>query len=110
MNDTLFVLHPGVESLNAKAVTSTQVMSLESTTPSKLAPRLGNLKGKRVAILDNTKVNAIELMTAVVERLRPLGVSEVKSWRKHHASVSGGEFITDLMAWKPDLILTGLGD
>ena len=112
MKDTLFVLHPGVETSETSAVSSAK--PLKVTPPDAqdghLAPRLAGFKGRRIAVLDNTKVNAVELMTAIATRLQSRGVAEVRHWRKRHAGESGAKAIADLMLWKPDLVLTGLGD
>ncbi len=112
MKNTLLVLHPGVESADPNAVGSNESLKGTHSAGRKggLAPRLAGFKGVRIAVLDNTKVNAVELMTAVAKRLEAHGVAEVRHWRKRHAGESGAQFIPDILHWTPDLVLTGLGD
>jgi hypothetical protein len=93
---TLTVLHPGVEE------------ALD--TKPKLAARLASLQGKRIALLDNGKVNAGAILAAVAKRLQALGAGEVCAWRKQHASFPGEKEIPQIRDWGPDLALVGLGD
>ena len=75
-----------------------------------LAPRLSSLAGKRLALLDNNKVNARELLTAFGKQLNEqFGLSEIKMWRKP-TSAAPAPFIAEITAWKPDLMLTASGD
>ncbi len=96
MNASITVLHPGVET--------------PKDAKPQLARRLSSLAGKRVALLDNSKVNAGTLLAAVAERLKSLGIGETRAWKKQHASHTGEHLFPELLAWKPDLVLTGLGD
>ena len=106
MSDKLIVLHPGVEAVTRPI--PAQVVPA-SARPG-LAPRLATLQGKRLALLDNSKVNAKELLTAVGKRLQEqYGVAEVRIWRKP-ASAIPASFIADIMSWKPALVLTASGD
>ena len=110
MKNTMTVFHPGVEDsaqTNAKRAAPASVGQPRAGAPA--SPVLA-LKGLRVALLDNTKLNAIELLQAVARRLQPLGIGEIHSWRKRHAGESGSAAIAEMMKWKPDLVLTGLGD
>lgn len=96
MNTTLTILHPGIESgREAKP---------------RLAPRLASLNDKRVALLDNGKVNAGAILAAVAERLKQFGVGETRAWKKQHASQGGDRLFPEIFAFRPDLVLTGLGD
>jgi len=96
MNATITVLHPGVESrAQGKPV---------------LAPRLASLEGKRVALLDNGKVNGGALLATVAARLKSLGIGDVRAWKKQHAAQSADKLFPELLAWKPDLLLTAIGD
>mgnify|MGYP001612536624 CR=1 FL=1 len=112
MKNTLLVLHPGVETAETNTVASNESLKA-AVSPGRqgsLAPRLSSFKGRRIAVLDNTKVNAVELMTAVAKRLQAHGIAEVRHWRKRHAGESGAQIIPDLLGWKPHLVMTGLGD
>ena len=112
MKNTLSVLHPGVET--GPVAIPVPAASVKARAPgSGLAARLSHaegLRGKRVALLDNTKVNAAELMTALAKRLAAHGIGEVRMFRKRHAGESGAAAIADILKWQPDLVLTGLGD
>jgi len=108
MTATLTILHPGVESPPPDSVASTA-----GANAGGLAPRIDFAKAGntlRLALLDNTKVNADRLLEAVGKRLKAHGFGEVRMWRKRHAGESGADAIADLLKWKPNLVLTGLGD
>jgi hypothetical protein len=96
MNTTLTILHPGIE---------TPVASKP-----RLAPRLATLEGKRVALLDNGKVNGGALLAAVAAKLKSLGIGDVRVWKKQHAAQSADKLFPELLGWKPDLMLTAIGD
>jgi len=98
---TLF--HPGVENGGAGQPATAQATAADAPK----APRTGKL---RLALLDNTKVNSIELMDAVARKLGDKIDVEVRRWRKRHAGESGAVVIGEMMGWQPHLVLTGLGD
>jgi hypothetical protein len=99
MNDMLTVLHPALETEPALKAQP------------RLASRLASLKGKRLALLDNGKVNAGAVLAALGKRLQDrFGIAEVKTWKKRHAGATGAAVIPDLMKWSPHLALTALGD
>ena len=110
---TMAVLHPGVE---APAGLATGLATQGTPTPARpggrqLAPRLATLRGKRLALFENGKVNALEILVAVGKRLEARhGIAETRVWRKRHAGGTGAAVIPDIMAWKPDLVLTSTGD
>ena len=115
MKDTLTILHPGVEGGNAAmpAATSATLPAapVAQTREPGTAPRLASFQGARIALLDNTKVNAREFLEAVGRRLqRAHGAAEVRTWRKRHAGETGAAAIAELVKWKPHLALTALGD
>lgn len=101
MRDTITVLHPGVEA---------------STHAGRAAPQASagalptSLRGLRVAMLDNTKINADNLFMAIARRLEKLGAEPARMFRKRHAGESGAAQIPGVLAWRPDVVLTGLGD
>jgi hypothetical protein len=96
MTTPLTILHPGVEDAIA-------------ARPA-LAQRLASVQGKRIALLDNGKVNAGAILMAVAKRLQALGAGEVRAWKKQHASRPGDKEIPLIRHWGPDLALVGLGD
>jgi hypothetical protein len=99
MKDMLTVLHPALETEPAPK------------TKPRLATRLASLQGKKLALLDNGKVNAGAVLTAIGKRLKDKhGLAEVRTWKKRHAGETGAGIIPDLMKWRPDLALTALGD
>ena len=99
MEDMLTVLHPALETEPAPKVLP------------RLAARLANLQGKRLALLDNGKVNSGAVLAALGKRLKDrFGVAEVRAWKKRHAGETGAGIIPDLMKWRPDLALTAIGD
>ena len=107
MTGTLTILHPGLEDVSAP---HSGAGNASAAAHQLLAGRLATLQGMRVGLLDNGKVNAGAFLTAVASRLKQRGVGEVRMWTKPHASESGAPYIAELMRWKPDLALTGLGD
>ena len=111
MNQKLAVLHPGLETeVNIRPVGPGFSAGPKLQARQRLAPRLPSLKGTRLALLDNSKVNARELLNALAKRLQAqFGVAEVRPWRKP-SPAKGAEFIPELLAWKPDLVLTASGD
>ena len=60
MSDTITVLHPGVEGKGASAASGARRVADAAAV---------NLKGLRVALLDNTKVHADHLFSAIARRL-----------------------------------------
>ncbi|HYF21288.1 MAG TPA: hypothetical protein VEA40_25720, partial [Ramlibacter sp.] len=68
MDQTLTILHPGIEDAAA--------------AEPRLAPRLSGLQGTRIAMLDNGKLNAGNILRAVAERLQKLGAGESRAWKK----------------------------
>ena len=111
---SIAVLHPGVEAAHAAPLRSsaaaTNVAPADAAVP-RLAARLSTLRGKRLALFENGKVNALQILVAVGKRLAARhGVTETKVWRKRHAGGSGAEIIPLIMAWQPDLVLVSTGD
>jgi hypothetical protein len=95
----LTVLHPALETEPAPRAQP------------RLAPRLDTLKGKRLALLDNGKVNAGAVLAALGKRLKDrYAVAEVRTWKKRHAGETGAAVIAELLKWRPELALTAIGD
>lgn len=77
-------------------------------TPKKLAGRLQSLAGARIAILDNGKEFAAEVLEAIAETLkREHAVKEVTFWRKGYPA-KGAPFLKELAA-SCDAAITGVG-
>lgn len=76
--------------------------------PRKLAGRLKSLEGARIAILDNGKEYAGEVLEAIAEVLkREHKVAEVTFWRKGYPA-KGAPFLKELAA-SCDAVITGVG-
>ncbi|HEY8695444.1 MAG TPA: hypothetical protein VIR57_22160 [Chloroflexota bacterium] len=93
---TLVVLDPTVEPAPVSA---------------RMAPRLSTLRGKRIALLDNGKPHAKELLDYVgqllEERLQP---AQVLRFRKPNSSKPApGELIVDITK-QVDAVINGVGD
>jgi hypothetical protein len=68
------------------------------------------LRGRRMALLDNGKVNGDVILASVARRMRQLGVGEVASWKKQYAGADTPEVIAGLLRWKPDFVVGAIGD
>ncbi len=78
--------------------------------PRRLAQRLGDVRGKRLGLLDNTKPNAGLLLKELGALAKQqLGVSEVVFLRKRTSNVSAGVLL-DEMARTCDAVVTSNGD
>lgn len=74
-----------------------------------LAPRLRDLRGKRIGILDNSKPNADALLGRVAELLvERTGAAEIVRWRKPGASIPAADH--DAVAASADVFVTGSAD
>ncbi len=106
---TIAVLHPGIETAVDRAAPG--VADPPQARGARLAPRLSTLRGKRLALFENGKVNALEILVAVGKRLESRhGIAQTRIWRKRHAGGTGAEVIPAIMVWKPDLVLLSTGD
>ena len=78
------------------------------TQSKKLAPRLQNLRGARIGILDNCKEFADAVLHGVVEALkRDFGVEQVKVWQKSYLGVPSP--YAEEMAAQCDAVINGVG-
>jgi hypothetical protein len=76
-----------------------------------LAPRLETLRGKRVALIDNTKHNAnafLEATRALLER--KYGVSGFEYFRKFSASVPTPADVVERLTQSCDALVHGVAD
>lgn len=92
------ILHPGIEAV------------VDQTTPAAAALRLSRLDGARIALIDNSKPNARELLLEVARLLgqRVPGLTS-RIWRKQ-TSAMPAPFLQELLAWRADAVLNGIGD
>ena len=75
------------------------------------APRLTDLQGKRVGLLDNSKNNANKLLDAMAVILdEQYGFSEIVRRRKPSASKPVAPEVIDELKASCDLVIVGVGD
>jgi hypothetical protein len=78
------------------------------TRSKKLAPRLANLRGARIGILDNCKEFADIVLRGVAEALkRDYGVEQVKFWQKSYLGIPSP--YAQEMAAQCDAVINGVG-
>ena len=76
-----------------------------------LAPRPGNLNGKRIGLLSNSKLNADAVLYAIGELLaQRFDVTEVMHRSKPNFSLPASEATFDELAANCDVVLAGVGD
>jgi hypothetical protein len=83
------------------------------TSTAKVAglPQFGDLRGKVVGLLDNSKPNADKLAERLAELLKEkYGVASVISRRKLTAQQGAPNQYLDELAARADIVLSGLGD
>ncbi len=81
------------------------------TAESTYAPRLPDLGGKRVGLLDNSKNKADRLLDAVTSILdRQYGFSDVVRRRKPSASKPVAPEVIEELGKTCDLVIVGVGD
>jgi len=90
-----------------------RIVSPEGSTgppPVGLAPALGDLAGRRIAVLDNGKPNARLLMTAIAERIATDTGAEVAvvTAKATAATPAEPEILQQLLA--ADVVVTGSAD
>ena len=74
-------------------------------------PRLRDLRGRRVGIIDDSKRNARELLEAIYDELnREYGFADLYYHRKPSSSLVVAPDVLADMAEKCDLIIVGIGD
>ena len=81
------------------------------TTSVAIAPRLETLRGKRVALIDNTKHNADRFLEATRELLEhKYGVAGFEYFRKFSASVPTPPEVVDRLTQSCDALVHGVAD
>ena len=75
------------------------------------APRLKNLRAKRLGIIDNSKVNAGNFLRTIVDSLQSrFELTLVKYHRKPSASKPATSGIIEEFAQTCDFVIAGVGD
>jgi hypothetical protein len=75
------------------------------------APRPTALRGKRVALIQNTKFNSDKLLARIGDILKAeYGVAEWKMYHKHNSSVPAHAEIIDEVKKSADVMVAGIGD
>jgi hypothetical protein len=76
-----------------------------------LAPRVGDLAGRRLGVLDNTKWNANRLLRKTVARLgEQVALAAVNYYRKESFSKDADPALIAAIAADNDIVLTAIGD
>ena len=76
-----------------------------------LAPRLGDLRGLRVGLVENTKFNSDAMLARLGERLaREHGVTVSRMIRKRSPSHAVTEEAADALRRISDFVVSGVGD
>jgi hypothetical protein len=81
------------------------------TAESTYAPRVADLSGKRVGLLDNSKYNANKILDAVAAILdQQYGFSNIVRHRKPSASKPVAPEVIEALGEVCDLVIVGVGD
>lgn len=76
-----------------------------------LAPRVGDLAGLRLGVLDNTKWNANRLLRKTVARLgEKAALAAVNYYHKESFSKDADPALIETIAADSDIVLTAIGD
>jgi hypothetical protein len=76
-----------------------------------LAPRIGELSGMRLGVLDNTKWNANRLLREIAARLgQGTGLAAVNYYRKQSFARDADPALLARIAAENDIIVTAIGD
>ena len=74
-------------------------------------PRPDSLRGKRIALIENTKFNSDNLLVKIGNILiNEYGAASAKMWRKKNASVPAHEEIIEEVRRTCDVVVAGVGD
>jgi hypothetical protein len=81
------------------------------TQPIADVPRPDSLRGKRIALIENTKFNSDNLLVKIGNILiNEYGAASAKMWRKKNASVPAHEEIIAEVTQTCDVVVAGVGD
>ena len=79
--------------------------------PLTLADRPADIRGKRLALLDNSKANSDIILRTIGDLLNEeFEFAEISYFRKHSASLPPKPEIIEELHRHADLIITGIGD
>jgi hypothetical protein len=79
--------------------------------PLAMSPRVKQLQGLRLGLLDNTKWNANKLLRGVRDRLaQKHGFGAVNYYRKESFSLAAAPDLLDRITAENDIVLTAIGD
>jgi hypothetical protein len=82
-----------------------------ATQPIAYVPRPNSLRGKRVALIENTKFNSDNLLVRIGNILiNDYGAASARMWRKKNASVPAHEEIVSEVRQTCDVVVAGVGD
>jgi len=95
----------------AKSIPVYDPRGIVEASPMAAAPRVKQLKGLRLGLLDNTKWNANKLLRGVRERLaQKHDFSAIHYYRKESFSLSATPELLDRIAKENDIVVTAIGD
>jgi|SRR5215470_22498 len=81
------------------------------TDPLALSPRVADVSGLRLGVLDNTKWNANRLLRKTVARLEDeFSFATVQYYRKESFSKDADPALIETIAADNDIVLTAIGD
>jgi hypothetical protein len=76
-----------------------------------LNPRLGDLSGKRLGLLENSKANSDKVLHQLGEILQEkYDLAEVRYFSKHNASLPTKPEVIQNILNQVDVLVTGIGD
>ncbi len=79
--------------------------------PLTLADRSADIRGKRLALLDNSKANSDIILRAIGDILNDeFEFAEISYYKKHSSSLPPKPEIVEELHRHADLIITGVGD
>lgn len=82
-----------------------------SAVATELAPRRAVSEGARLALIDNSKPRALDLMSRIADRLRTrLPIGEVEVYTKPTAGAPIDADVARMLAVRSHLVISGLGD
>lgn len=99
------------------AISTRQRMTLVDPTTEPIvpefagAPRLSDLKNKRVGVIDDSKVNAKEYLKELTDLLdERFGIASLKYHAKPSASKPADPAVVEELARECDYVIVGVGD